>query len=497
MHSARREPRRTTVRVIAYASLCFGVTFLLFGPILSVVRAQEKKLSIYTPQLSYSVSVLDQQGGEYVGLVDILEPLGRVDARVDCKKWTLKFVPAGTSTSIEAQFSDGKKNGKVRGSNFELPSEFTLVSSRGYISVAALPNVLPRLLDLPAQLHQPARRLFIGATSMKYSAELKKNPSRLVISFPSPVSPFVATEPGRLRMVFAKDAVVSTGKDSINFGDPLISSLQFGENNGAAQITLNTTSPVLANFSEGGKVITITAAPQQASAAPPPVAPRPETPLPPPNMGPSNSVPVRPVPSGPKFLVMIDAAHGGDERGALLNESIAEKDVSLAFAKRLYRELEAKGIAATLVRSGDNTLTFDQRAQTANAGRASIFITVHASSMGNGIRLYTALMPVSATPPNRRQFLPWETAQAPFVDLSTQVAGSVAAECNTRKLAVRALPSALRPLNNIAAPAIGVELAPPGDKIEEVNDAKYQQNIAAAITAGIVAIRGKLEVAQP
>ena len=49
---------------------------------------------------------------------------------------------------------------------------------------------------------------------------------------------------------------------------------------GAAEIAVQTSAPVVANFSDGGKTITISAAPQQASS---PAPARTETPLPPPS----------------------------------------------------------------------------------------------------------------------------------------------------------------------------------------------------------------------
>jgi hypothetical protein len=73
------------------------------------------------------------------------------------------------------------------------------------------------------------------------------------------------------------------------------------------------------------------------------------------------------------------------------------------------------------------------------------------------------------------------------------VAESIAAECRNRKVAVRALVAPVRPLNSIAAPAIAVEIAPQGDTVESITDAKYQQDVASSIAAGIAASRGKLE----
>ncbi len=491
--STSRELRQKYLSALQWT--CAAVVMLLAVASLlpSGVLAQEKKLSVYTPQSNYSVSLVEQNGAEYVGLVDLLEPMGRVEARPDGKKWTLRFTPAGTSNVIEAQFEQGKKKAKLRGANYELPGNFSLINSRGYVPESSLLNLLPRLLDLTVQLHQPGQRLFIGGTGMRYSAELKKNPSRLVLTFPAAVAPAIATEPGKLRMNFAKDAVVSAGVDNVNYGDALIASTQFTEANGAAEMVVNANAPVIANFSDGGKTITIAAAAQQQAAAPQPQQPTHETPLPAPRMTPAPQQTRPPA----RFLVVIDAAHGGDDKGATLSATLAEKDVALAFARRLLHEFENKGIPASMLRTTDTTMTFDQRAQGVNMAHAAVYISVHASSVSHGVRLYTEMMPPSNAVIDRHAFLPWQTAQAPYLDLSSQVAGSVAAECNTRQIAVRAMTSALRPMNSIAAPAVAVELAPTGSKVEEVNNAKYQQNVAAAVAAGVAAIRAKLEAPRP
>ena len=73
---------------------------------------------------------------------------------------------------------------------------------------------------------------------------------------------------------------------------------------------------------------------------------------------------------------------------------------------------------------------------------------------------FTAMLP--AVNLSRQGFLPWDTAQAAFLDLSGSVAGSVAAELESRKLPNNTLVAPLRPMNNIAAPAFAVEIAPPG-----------------------------------
>jgi hypothetical protein len=72
------------------------------------------------------------------------------------------------------------------------------------------------------------------------------------------------------------------------------------------------------------------------------------------------------------------------------------------------------------------------------------------------------------------------------------VAGSVAAELDARKLATILKPAALRPMNNIAAPAFAVEIAPPGDDVTELIKPAYQDQVAQSIAAGIGAVRNKI-----
>lgn len=468
--------------------LCFSAFVLLRS------QSPEKKLGVYSPQATYTVSIQDRNGVEYVGLIDLLEPLGKVEAKGD-KNWKLDFTPTGSDKATELGFSNNKRKGKVRGAQFELPANFLLVSGRGYVPLASLPNLLPRVLELTVQLRESGHRLFLGAVAMKFNAELRKNPSRLVFTFPAPVNPFLASEGNNTRIVFSREPVISPGADTINYGDPLIASTAFSENNGAAELTVHGNGPLLATFSDGGRTLTIAGAPQQQATAPPPAAPSPQTAAP--TAAPRQPALTQvPVPTMPRFLVVIDPGHGGDERGAALTETLAEKDVTLAFARRIHRELETKGISAMLIRNSDSTLTLDQRAIAANTSRPAVFISVHASTLGSGVRVYTALLPPAA-PTTRSAFLPWTSAQAAFLDSSSAVAGSIAAECNNRKVPVRAIAASLRPLNSITGAALSIELAPPPESnVDDITSEKYQQSIASAITAGIVAVRPKLEAAR-
>ena len=454
----------------------------------AIVHAQSPdQLTVYSPQTSYSVPLIDEKGQPYAGLVELLEPLGSIEAKPDGKKYKLRFTPPG-GRQAEAQFNEGKDKAKVHGENFKLPASFVLQNGRGYVPLSAVPELLSKLLGTSIQLHAPARRLFIGDVPMRFTLELDKgNPPHLLASFPSPVNPSIATEPGRVRFTFRREPVVSSGQDSFSFNDTVITGAVFAEHDGLAELDVMGTAPLMASFADGGRTIIV------APVPPPP--PPPPAPTPQPQAPPQAAAPQPKPLAVPRFLVLIDPAHGGTDTGAAITPSLAEKDVALALARRVQHELAARGIAAGMLRNSDVTISLDQRAVSANAARPALYITLHAANTGRGVHVFTSMLPAMNL--SREGFLPWDSAQAAFLDLSGSVAGSVAAELDSRKLPNTTLVAPLRPMNNIAAPAIAVEIAPPDDNVENIASAEYQEQVAQAIAAGVAAVRSKLPEVRP
>jgi N-acetylmuramoyl-L-alanine amidase len=195
-----------------------------------------------------------------------------------------------------------------------------------------------------------------------------------------------------------------------------------------------------------------------------------------------------PKPSPPEFLVIIDPSHGGDDHGAILGGQMMEKDVTLNFARLLRWELGNRGIAARLSRDSDVSMSLERRAELANSLHVALYIALHAGEQGEGVRVYAPLLPSS--PPAGR-FLPWESAQSDSLPRSRILARAVAAELQKAQLAVDSLNSPLRPLNNIVAPAIAVELAAGTDEPRAIAGPKFQNSVALAITNAIVKSRGQ------
>ena len=84
------------------------------------------------------------------------------------------------------------------------------------------------------------------------------------------------------------------------------------------------------------------------------------------------------------LIVAIDAGHGGQDPGAIGLAGKREKDITLAIARELARQVNATpGLKAYLTRDTDVFLPLTKRTQLARANRADIFVSIHADAAEN------------------------------------------------------------------------------------------------------------------
>ena len=455
---------------------------LLASVLLLYSSPEEKRISIYSNAANYSLPVLDRNGDEYIGLLELFEPLGAVSAKANGNHWKFRYY------DVESEFTAGQTRARIRGNDFDLPANFLLENGRGLVPLSSLATLMPRILGGPVAFNQNSRRLFVGNVAVHFTAQVSKTvPPKLVMNFTAPVNPMIATEPGQLRMAFNHEAVVAPGSQALTFDSKIIPSASFQENNGAAALVVAATLPLMASFTNNGRTITVEPVPQVAAQ----IQSTPSVPRPPSNFAPPL---VAGAPATRRYFAVVDPSHGGEERGALLSGQLAEKDVTLAFGRRLRQELETRGLATLLLRDSDSTLSLDQRASLTNSAHAAIYICLHATSQGDGVRVYAALVPPETE--NRGPFLSWDAAQAAFQLLSQSAATGLVAELQSKQIKARSLITALRPLNSITTAALAVEVSPPSDDISELNSPAYQQFIAGAVAGGLANIRDKLEARQ-
>ncbi len=473
-----------TSRSIAALTFALAASVLLCS-ILSGAP-QEKHLSVYSVAANYSLTLIERDGRDYVGLLELLEPLGKVSARPEGSRWRLRY------NRVEGDFQAGKNRARVQGRDVELTAKFLVENDRGYVPVSSLASLLPRFLGGPVTMHEDSGRLFVGSVATHFTASLAAGGSgKLVFNFTSPVNPAVTNDPGSVRLMFMRDPVVAPASPSLTFGSKLIPSASYSESNGMALLVVKTTVPVTASFSNDGRTLTIapSSAPAVAQKTPgPPVSAPVQPPAPAPPTPAAASAPVY-----RHYFAVVDASHGGADYGETLSRTLYEKDITVALARSLRQELESRGITTLVLRDSDANLSLDQRAASANADHAAIYIAMHASSDGPGVRVYTALLPSGEE--DRGPFHNWTTAQHASLPLSQSTAAAIVGELQKRQIPVRTLTAPLRPLNNVTGPAIAVEVAPEESNLAQLTAPDYQELVTSAVATAIAAVRNQLGAA--
>src|SRR2546422_6388527 len=102
-------------------------------------------------------------------------------------------------------------------------------------------------------------------------------------------------------------------------------------------------------------------------------APRPQTPT-----------AVIPESSGPSTVVVIDAGHGGFDRGGIPGQRVAEKTMTLDVAQRLKEVLTAYGYRVVMTRDSDVFVPLGTRVAIANSYRNAIFVCIHFNAARRG-----------------------------------------------------------------------------------------------------------------
>ncbi len=191
-----------------------------------------------------------------------------------------------------------------------------------------------------------------------------------------------------------------------------------------------------------------------------------------------------------RFVVVLDAAHGGDETGGRLGDANGqtqlEKAYALALSVRLRSLLAARGITVVTTRESDVAVEADRRAEIANRANAQACLTLHASQSGTGVHVYAS----SLTPAEPTAMLPWKTAQAAWVTRSLALAGVVNSALSHAGVNVGLGRTDLPTIDCMACPALAIEIGRKSSQDDAqgggFDDADYQTHIAQALAAALV-----------
>jgi len=82
--------------------------------------------------------------------------------------------------------------------------------------------------------------------------------------------------------------------------------------------------------------------------------------------------------------IVIDAGHGGCEKGAIGCCGDCEKDINLAIAKNLRDELKSRGAHVHMTRDDDSKVSLQDRVKFAKDKDAAILVSIHANALPDG-----------------------------------------------------------------------------------------------------------------
>ena len=193
------------------------------------------------------------------------------------------------------------------------------------------------------------------------------------------------------------------------------------------------------------------------------------------------------------FLVVLDAAHGGSDTGARINDRLLEKNLVLDFSVRLRSTLAARGMTVATTRENDANPDMYTRGATANRAHPAACITLHATTSGSGVHLYTSSLagvaPSSVGPGTAHPLRPWASAQAAYVTQSLKLSSDVRAAMSHASIPVALGSISMQPLDSFACPAMVIEFAPllPSRTAHAaaLSDASYQTSLVDAITGAL------------
>jgi N-acetylmuramoyl-L-alanine amidase len=171
--------------------------------------------------------------------------------------------------------------------------------------------------------------------------------------------------------------------------------------------------------------------------------------------------------------VVIDAGHGGIDRGGIPYQRYPEKVVALQIAELLEGKLRAAGYRTVMTRSGDYFVGLRERCNTANAQQDAIFVSIHTNSdpRGTGIGIETYYYARSGA------------------RLAAAIQRQVVRAAGTPDRRVRTRPLFVLRNNRLAAVLVEVGFltnAIEGPRL--ANSESYRDQLAAAIARGIESV---------
>jgi N-acetylmuramoyl-L-alanine amidase len=313
----------------------------------------------------FQASIYQFPYGNFVKINDVVKPLG-----YEVKQWSGKLIlEQGTEKYTISQASTGQTNGyHLIDGQFALTPEFLAQTINGTarLNTATMAYTLDKLqyltdISLNGDTISSGDTISIqtdGKTGINHFR--LDNPSRIVVDFNNT----------KLKSDINQNLTSSLIKN-IHTG-------QYSSSPNKARVVIELAAPASYEVvsAEGETKVVL----KETQAAPTP-APTPVPPTPAPSPQPSNNG---------KYVVVVDAGHGGNDTGAIGTYGNYEKNLTLAIASKVVNELKKNpnfNVVITRTAALDAQLTNGKKKQElgektaiANNLKADVFLSVHINS---------------------------------------------------------------------------------------------------------------------
>lgn len=208
----------------------------------------------------------------------------------------------------------------------------------------------------------------LGTSISASSAAVSSGPSASTVPAEPSTDASSTSNPGSASLVIVQETPTLSPMDILT-----------GKETAAPASRVDSEAAVAALTGDGS--IPASTVPAPVTVVPPAAASTPDTASSPPAQ---RSAGITMQPGMRPLIVAIDAGHGGQDPGAVGPTGRREKDVTLAVARELARQVDATpGLKAFLVRSSDVFIPLTERTQRARRAKADIFVSIHADAAEN------------------------------------------------------------------------------------------------------------------
>src|SRR5262245_54059589 len=163
--------RSTRVRFFPRMRMAQLGAILLIGVMASSLAhwMDEKRLTVFNGQSSFSVSIIERERKDYVAIADLLERLGATETISSSNdRVKLRF------ESHEIEFQAGESAAVVGENPLKLAGKALIDNGRVLVPLPGVQALLEKLLDQSVTYRAESRRLFVGDSGIRFALELRK-----------------------------------------------------------------------------------------------------------------------------------------------------------------------------------------------------------------------------------------------------------------------------------------------------------------------------------